>query len=92
MPPGLLKTSRPRAFVTPARKTAFGLAITSGILTSTVVLASYDTAQMIGLVQILILFVCTFLCLREPFDGPFRFSPVVIATVAFVLSAFVMPG
>lgn len=91
MPDDMSKPSRPTAPLTPARMTAYCLAIVTGLLTSAVALAP-QMAQLLVLLQFATLLLCALLCFREPFDGLDRFSPVFIALISLVLSAFVVPG
>jgi hypothetical protein len=71
---------------------AYVLAIFAGLLTTATELVSYQGAQLIFLVQIVIVLLCFLLCRRESFDGPERFSPTFIALIALALSAFVTPA
>lgn len=88
------KPSQPAAPLTLARMTAYGLAIFAGLLTSAIATKwfSYQGAQLIILVQIVIILLCFLLCRRAPLGGPERFSPTFIALIAFVLSWLVVPA
>ena len=88
---------RLRPPISRARKLAFLLASVSAVLTilSALLEPSHSFRALdssIGLFATATLIYCTIVCLREPYDAPWRYAPVVICVTSLALTAFLVPA
>lgn len=68
------------------------MAIAAALLTLTSIFLPRGELGPIGLFAPVALIVCAYTCIREPFDGPWRFAPVVIIVTALALQMFFVPA
>ena len=68
------------------------MALTAALLTLTSIFLLPGKLGLGGLFPLIALIFCAYTCIREPFDGPWRFAPVVIIVTALALQMFFVPA